>query len=140
LQEQLIMGIVTHGTLDTLNPTAALGECIDQEHLMHRIAGETIWGGHQDTCKGRHSGPLPEAIEPRPVQCRPAITIITIDVLFGDMPIGVRHTVVPEATQWLVNRLLLVLTARRDTDVESDFQGIPPDDAMAQGFCLRSVP
>jgi len=33
------MGIVTHGTLDKLDPTAALGEFIDQEHLMHIIAG-----------------------------------------------------------------------------------------------------
>src|SRR6516164_10058996 len=107
---------------------------------MHIIAVETIWGGNQYTFKGRHSGPIPEAIETGPVKCRPAITIITIDVLFGDMPIGVRHNVVPEATQLLVNRLLLLLTARRDTDVESDFHGIPPDDAMAQGFCLRSVP
>jgi hypothetical protein len=26
------MGVVTHGTLDKLDPTAALGEFIDQEH------------------------------------------------------------------------------------------------------------
>jgi hypothetical protein len=140
LQEQLIMGVVTHGTLDKLDPTAALGEFIDQEHLMHIIAGEAIRSGDQDTFKGCHGGPVPEAIKPRTVECRPAIAIITIDVLFGDMPIGAGDNVVAEATQLLVNRLLLLLTARRDTDVESDFHGGPPAQALALCPYLLCVP
>jgi hypothetical protein len=40
----------------------------------------------------------------------------------------------------LCKRLLRLLTRRRDTGVQSDFHGSPPDDAMAQGYGLRSVP
>jgi hypothetical protein len=50
-----------------------------------------------------------------------------------------RHVGV-QAAELLLNRLMLLLTTGRDTPVESDFHGIPPDDAMAQGLCLRSVP
>jgi len=32
------MGVITHRPLDELDSTAALGEFIDQEHLMHIIA------------------------------------------------------------------------------------------------------
>jgi len=56
------------------------------------------------------------------------------------MPLGVRRHGVAEATQLVVNRLLLLLTARRDTDGESDFHGVPPDEALAQGKGLLCVP
>jgi len=140
LQEQLIMRVITHRTLDKLDPTAALGEFIDQEHLMDIIAGQAIRGSDQDTFEGRHGGPIPETIEPGSVEGSPAIAVITIDVLFGDLPLGVCRRVVAEAMQLLVNRLLLLLTARRDTDVESDFHEVPPDEALAQGKGLRWVP
>jgi hypothetical protein len=140
LPEPWIMGGITHGTLNTLDPPAALGEFLDQEHLRHIIAGSAIRGGDQETFKGCHGGSIPEAIETGTVEGGPAIAVITIDVLFGDMPLGVRRHGGAEATQWLGNRLLLLLTARRDTDVQSDFHGVPPDEALAQGKCLLCVP
>src|SRR5262245_41285624 len=106
------MRVITHGTLDKLDPTAALGEFIDQKHLMHIIAGQAIGGGDQDTFKGCHSSPVTEAVETGTVEDGPAIAVIAIDVLFGDIPLGMRCYVVAEATQLLVNRLLLLLTAR----------------------------
>jgi hypothetical protein len=39
LQQQWIMGVLTQGAIQKLNRTAALGEFIDQEHLMHKLAG-----------------------------------------------------------------------------------------------------
>jgi|SRR5215475_2334517 len=134
------MRIITHWPLDKLDPTAALGEFVDQEHLMHIIAGQAIWGGDQDAVKGRHGGPIPETIETGTVECGPAIAIIPIDVLIGDMPLGMRGHVIAEATHLLVNRLLLLLTACRNTDVESDFHGVPPDQALAQNQGLPGVP
>jgi hypothetical protein len=37
LSQELIRRIITHGPLDKLDTTATLGECIDQEHLMHIV-------------------------------------------------------------------------------------------------------
>jgi hypothetical protein len=129
-----------HGALDTFDPTTTLGEFIDQEHLMHIVARQTIRCREQDTCKGGHGGLVPEAIEPWAVELGPAIAVIALAVLLSDMPLGLRHHRVAEAAQVLFNRLLLLLTRRRDTGVQSDFHRVPPSAAMAQGWCLRRVP
>jgi hypothetical protein len=139
-QEQLSVGGLTHRALDTCDAAAPLGAFVDQEHLMHLVACSTLRGRDQHTCTGGHGRPSPEASEPGAVEFGPAITCITIDVLLSDMPLGVRRHVVAEATQVVRNRLLLWRTRRRDTGVQSDFHGVPPDEAMVQGWCLRCVP
>ena len=63
-----------------------------------------------------------------------------IQALVCNMPIRLERHVGVQAAELLLNRLMLLLTTGRDTHVESNFHGIPPDDAMAQGYCLRSVP
>jgi hypothetical protein len=100
---------------------------------MHIVARYTIRGRDQDTCKGGHSRPIPEAVETGAVEFGPAITFITLEVLLSDMPRGVRRHMVAEAAQLVLHRLLLLLTRRRDPGVQSDFHGGPPDDALAQG-------
>ena len=40
------------------------------------------------------------------------IAVITVDVLVGDIPIGVRRDVITETTELLFNRLVLLLTRR----------------------------
>ena len=89
LQQQLIMRIITHGPLDKLDPTATLGEFIDQEHLMHIVACQAIGRGDQHTFKGGHGRPVAEAIETGTLECGTAVAVIAIDVLVGDMPIRV---------------------------------------------------
>ncbi len=134
------MGGITPGALDTCDPATPLGECSDQEPLRHRVARETIRGGDDHPCTGGHGRPIPEAIETGTGELGPARAVVALDRLVGDMPIGVRRTVVAEATQWVFNRRRRWLTRRRDTGVESDCQETPPDEAMAQGCCLRCVP
>jgi len=107
---------------------------------MHRVARYTIRGGDDHPCKGGHGRPIPEAIETGTGECGPALAGVARDRLVGDMPIGWRRTVVAEATQVVCKRLLRLLTRRRDTGVERDCHGTPPEDAMAQGWCLRGVP
>jgi len=130
VQQQLIVWVITHGALDTFDPTATLGAFIDQEHLMDIVACSTIRGGDQDTCKGSHGHPVAEAIETGAVQFGSALTVITVDVLVGHRPIGVRRDVIAQTTALLCNRLVLLLTSRCNPGVESDFHGAPPDDAM----------
>ena len=112
LSQQLIMVGITHGALDKCDPTAPLGAVIDQEPLMDIVACETIRGGEQDTCKGSHGRPVSEAIETGAVQFGAALTVITVDVLVGHRPIGVRRNVIAQTTELLFNRLVLLLTSR----------------------------
>src|SRR5215467_16217613 len=104
------MWIVIHRTLDTLDPTATLGEFIDQEHLMDVVAGQAIGGCDHHAGNSRHRGAIAEAIQPRALQGGPAMAIIAVDMLLGNMPVWVRRDVVTQTAQLLFDRLLLLLT------------------------------
>jgi hypothetical protein len=106
------MRIITHGPLDKLDATATLGEFIDQEHLMDIVARSTIRGGDQHICKGGHGSPISESIKTGALECGATIAVITVDVLIGHRPIGVRRNVIAETTELLFNRLVLLLTRR----------------------------
>jgi len=134
------MRIITHGPLDKLDTTAPLGEFVDQEHLMYIVPCQAIGRSHQHAFKGRHRYPVSESIKTGTLEGGTAIAVIAIDVLVCNMPLRLERHVGVQAAELLLNRLMLLLTTGRDTHVESDFHGIPPDDAMAQGSCLRSVP
>jgi hypothetical protein len=103
---------------------------------MHIVARETIRCREQDTVKGGHGCPVPEAIETGAIALGPARALIALDGLVGAIPIGVRRPGGAEAAQWVCNRLLLLLTRGRDTGVQDDCHGIPPEEAMAQGCGL----
>jgi hypothetical protein len=134
------MRIITHGPLDTLDTAATLGECIDQEHLRHIVPCEASGRSHQHACKGGQRCPVSESVQTGTLERGATVAVSAIDVLVCNMPIRLERHVGVQAAEVLLNRLMLLLTTGRDTHVESDFQGIPPDDAMAQGSCLRSVP
>jgi hypothetical protein len=134
------MGVITHRPLDELDPTAPLGEFIDPEHLMHIIARSTIWGGDQHTVHRGHGHPIPESIQTGALERGTTIPVIAVNVLVGHSPLGVRRHVLAETTELLFNRLVLWLTRRGNSGVESNFHGAPPADAMGQAGCLRRVP
>jgi hypothetical protein len=53
LQEQLIVWILAHRSLDKLDLAAALFQLLNQEHLVDILASEAIWSSHQDAIKVR---------------------------------------------------------------------------------------
>ncbi len=112
LPQPLIGWGITPGALAAFDPTATRGACIDHEPLRHRVTGETIRCGNENTVKGGQSGPISEAIEPGAVAFGPAIPVITGDGLGGHRPIGGRRHVIAQTTAWRCNRLGLVLTSR----------------------------
>src|SRR5580765_8472641 len=128
------MRIITHGPLDKLDTTATLGEFVDQEHLMHRVPCEAIGRSHQHACKGGHRCPVSESVKTGTLERGAAGAVIAINVCVCTMPIRLERHVGVQAAALLLNRLMLLLTTGRDTYVESDFHGIPPEDAMAQGY------
>ena len=88
------MRIITHGPLDKLDTTAALGAFVDQEHLMHIVTRSAIGRSHQHACKGSHRRPISESIKTGALEGGATIAVITVDVLVGHIPIGVRRHVV----------------------------------------------
>jgi hypothetical protein len=139
LYEQVGLRIVIHRAIDTLDPPAALGECIDPKPLMDIVAGQAVGGRDHHAFHSRQSRAIAEASKPRALQGGPAIAVIAGEMLLGNRPVGGRRDVVTQTAQLLCDRWLLWLTARGDTDVESDFHGFPPADAMAQAAGLRCL-
>jgi hypothetical protein len=134
------MRLVIQRASDTRAPTAALGACIDQQPRLDRVTGPAIGSGEHHACHGRQRGAIAQAIKPRALQGGTAIAVIAVARLRGAMPVGVRRDVVTQTAQLLVDRLLLWLTARCDTDGERDVHGCPPAEAMAPARCRRCGP
>jgi hypothetical protein len=51
LQQQLIVRILAHRSLDKLDQAAVFFQFLDQEHLMDILAGQAVWGRDQDPIK-----------------------------------------------------------------------------------------
>ena len=94
LSQQRIMRGITHRPLDTLDPTAALGACVDEEPLMHIVARSAIGGGEQHTFHGCQGHPIPESIQTGTLARGTAGASLTIEVLVGHLPSGMRRHVI----------------------------------------------
>ena len=140
LQQELIVGILTHRTIQALDLTPPLGACLDEEPLRHRVAREAIRGGAEHPREGRTGGPIPPPIHAGPVERRPTGAVIALEVLLGEVPIR-RGRDVDAQTIELVGHRLGVLVARGgDTDRASDFHTVPPEERMTQATRLRRGP
>src|SRR5215510_10990454 len=106
------MRIVIQRAIDKLDPTAALGELSDQEHLMDLVAGQAIGSRDHHAFNSGHGSTVAETIKARTLESGPAIAVIAVDMFFGDMPVRVCRDVIMQAAELLFDRLLLLLTAR----------------------------
>ena len=126
LAPQLSMGVLTHGGVQSLHMTAAWGEVVEPESLRDIMASQAIRSGHQDPLTHRHGGTVPQAIHSRPVELGPAIAILPVDVLLGEMPLGRRGHLGVEALQLGLNGRRWWLTVGRHTNRAGEFPGTPP--------------
>jgi hypothetical protein len=140
LEEELIVWVLTHGPVQKLDLTAPLGEFVHEEHLMHIVAGQAIRSGHQDPLTDGQGGTIPQPVQAGAVQLGPTIAVIAGDVFLGQMPIRLSRDILVKPGQLLFNRLCLLLTGGRDTDIQGHFHGTPPAGVMAQDTCLRRCP
>ena len=86
LEQELIVRVLTHRPVQALDLTAPLGEFVNEEHLMHIVAGPPIGGREQDPCKGGQGGAIPQPIQAGPIQLGPTITIVAVDMFLSQMP------------------------------------------------------
>ena len=105
----MIMRIITHGAFQKLDLAPVLRQFFEEEHLVHIVTCQSIWGRHQHPCKGADSGAVSQPILDWTVELGPAVAIIPIDVLLRHMPVGLGRDMFKQAGDLLGNRLLLVL-------------------------------
>lgn len=103
LEQELVMRVITHRAIQKLDLAAALGEFVDQQHLMDIVARQAIGSGNQHALEGRKGSTITQAIQTGAVKLGATIPIIAIDVLVGQMPLGMLGDMGAQAVQLLVN-------------------------------------
>ena len=86
LEEQLIVGILAHGPIHELNLASPLFELLHEQHLMDIVPSEPVWSGHNHSVKDCAAHLLPQPVQARSVQARPAVAIITKNTLLLPWP------------------------------------------------------
>jgi hypothetical protein len=124
LEEELIVGILTHGPLQKFHLAPPRCQFLEEAHVMDIVPGHAV----------------SQAIQAGTVELGSAIAVITVDVLLCKMPVGPSREVLAQASPLLLNRLGVLLPGGRDTDIPGYFQGTPPAGVMAQDTCLHSYP
>ena len=109
LQQQLIMRVVTHRPIQKLHLTPVLGEFFEEHHLMDIVTCQAIRGGEEDPLERAQGGAIAQPIQTWPIELCPAIAIISVDVFVRQMPVGLHHDMLAQASELLFNRLLLLL-------------------------------
>jgi hypothetical protein len=140
LEQQLIMRVLTHGAVQTLDLTAAGGEFVEPEPVMDIMARQAIRSGHQDPLTRRHGGTVPPALPSRTVALGPPLAIIPVDVLLCERPLGMRGHLGVEALQWRLHGLHWLWTVGRHTHIAGDVQGTPPAGVLVQDPGLPHAP
>ncbi len=140
LQQQLVVGIVTHGPIQELDLTAIPVQFFDQQHLVHVLPCQPIRCSHQHQLNTAQGNLIAQPIQPRTIQPCPAVAIVAIDVLVGQVPLLLANNMCTQPLQLLLNRLRLLLATRRNADIQCNFHFVPPLDVMMQAQSLWYPP
>ena len=108
-RQQLIMRIIAHGPIQKLPLTPVLGQLFEEHHLMDIVTCQSIRGGEEDPRERAQGGAIAQPIQTWPIELCPTIAIIPVDVCVRQMPVGLHHDMLAQASELLFNRLLLLL-------------------------------
>jgi hypothetical protein len=126
LQQQLVVRVGTHGTVQKLHPATMAGKLVDQQHLVNVVAGQPVRRGHQDNIKIGQRRMITQPVQPRSAQPGAAITVITIDVLLIQRPAALgRRGLQP--VKLLLDGLCLGLAGGRHPRIHRSTHQAPPE-------------
>ena len=111
LQDQLIMGIVTHGSIRKFYGASVTLPFFQNNHLMHVVTRQSIWGCHQHTLKFGHRGCIAQPIQTGAIQPGPTVALVSKNMLGRQLP-ALRRDMGLQAVQLLLNRLQKLILSR----------------------------
>jgi len=91
LQQQLIVRILAHRTIQELHLAAVTGQFFDQQHLVDIVTGQPVRRGHQHNVQISHRRMITQPVQTRPAQAGTAITAITVNMLPIQHPAASGH-------------------------------------------------
>jgi hypothetical protein len=135
------MGIILlHRAFQKLDVTPQLFQFLDQQNLMHVFTCQSIRCGYQDQLESCHAGGISQPIQARTIELGTRVTIVTINMLRCQLPIGVLGYCILHSFNLLFNALTLHLTVGRYSCIKGDFHGHSPDRVIPGIVVLRFVP
>src|SRR5262249_12307654 len=118
----MMLGVWAYGLIEKIDLAARACELFKQYHLMHIVAGKSIWTGDQHALDVPFAELVPQAVQTRPVQSRATATIaiITEDIL-GRQLLPFAFEMPPQALDLLINGLGQGLTVGRHADIDNQW-------------------
>jgi hypothetical protein len=80
LQDQLVMWIIAHWTVQKLYSTAVAFQLFQQQHLVDVLACQTVWRSDHNYLELSHCRSIAQAIETGPAQSGSAVPIVAKDM------------------------------------------------------------
>jgi len=75
----LVVGVLAHGPLGELYPTAASLQFFEEQHLVDVLTGEPVRGGQEDHLQLGHRRRVAQGVEAGAVQARAAVALVEVD-------------------------------------------------------------
>ena len=128
LQQQMVVRVVAHRAVEELGGAAGARPLLQQHHLVHVVARETVGGGDEHAVDLAALHGVAQAVEPRARQHGAAVAVVAKHVGRVERPAlgGVGAHVRGQAPELLLNGLVLDLMAGRDAAVDRYAHGTPP--------------
>jgi hypothetical protein len=117
--------VLAHWPIQELDLASGGRDLLQQQHLMHVVAGEPVGGGDQDTIQFAQRHPIPQPLQARSLQTGAAVAVIAEDVLGRHGPTllaGMRL----QAFQLLGQAVGLRLALGGHPRIDPDPHGSPP--------------
>jgi hypothetical protein len=133
LQNQLVMGILAHGTFQKFNPATVPFQFFQQQHLVNVVPSQAVWGCHRNTVNFSGGDPIPQPVQTWSVEGCPAETIIPKNVLLWQFP-PLLTDIGSQPFQLLFNRLSLCLALSRYPGINRYPHVVPPGLSASGSF------
>jgi len=86
LQQKLVVGILAHRPVEEVDLASSGRDLLEQQHLMHIVAGEPVGSGDQNAIQLPHGHAVAQPLQPGPLERGATVAVITEDVLGRDGP------------------------------------------------------
>ena len=132
VEQQLVLRVVGQRAIDELHPAPVPRQLLQQQDLVHVVAGQSVGVGDPDAVQLGQGGQVPELVQAGPPQRRPGVPVVAEHVVLGQLPAAVSGDA-PQAFELLVDGLRLGLALGRDADGDRGSHRSPPRGGMGNG-------
>src|SRR6266536_277152 len=125
LQQQLVVRILAHRSVQELHPAAVPSQLIDQQHLVDVVAGQPVRRDHQDHVQVGQRGVVAQPVQARTAKAGAAVAVVTVDMLLIQDPATLTHRST-QPLKLLLDGLRLGLAAGGDPRIHPHAHQAPP--------------